>query len=731
MHPPSRSKQYFLNSQRIIWIVLALWTIILAASVTWNVIHLKRWMTEIAHSQARYAVKKDLSFRRWNTLHGGVYVPVTPTTPPNPYLDQIPDRDIRLPSGRLFTMVNPAYMMRQVYEQMKKDSGILGHITSLNPIRPQNTPDAWEAKALKAFAQGKTQVSSMEKIEGQAFLRHMEPLVTEKACLACHARQGYREGDIRGGISVSIPLAPLKAIERLNMMWLIPAHVVLWMIVSGGLVWGALRIRRSEGERRQMEEALQASERKYRSIFENAVEGMFQSSPEGFFLSVNEAMARMHGYESPEAMIKGITNLSRQLYVYPTDRDRYKKILEEQGRVENFEAQFRKKDGTVFWTCLNARIVRDEAGNIRYFEGIVQDITERKEAEAKLLTYSQEIADLYNSAPCGYHSLDPDGTFLNLNDMELEWLGVTREEVVGRKKLRDFLTPDSRIAFGEYFQVLLKQGWVKDLEYDLIRQDGTVFPVVVNSKIVKDGEGNFIMTRATMFNMTNLKRAQEELRRLNDTLEERVEARTEEMKKARRAALSMMQDAEIERERTKQILEKLNQSTDRIRVLSNAVDQSPSSVVITTREGLIEYVNPKFELLTGYTFEEVKGKTPRILKSGVHPEAVYKTLWETILSGKEWHGELCNKKKTGELYWERSSISALRNEAGEISNFISVREDVSEQKRLDEELNQRMKELERFTRLTINREEKMIELKEEINELLVKMGGEKKYKIVE
>ena len=102
-----------------------------------------------------------------------------------------------------------------------------------------------------------------------------------------------------------------------------------------------------------------------------------------------------------------------------------------------------------------------------------------------------------------------------------------------------------------------------------------------------------------------------------------------------------------------------------------------------------------------------------------------------FMSGKEWHGEICNQKKDGQLYWEQASISAIRNDAGEIIKFVSVREDITERKRLYEELKQQLEELERFNRLTIDREEGMIELKREINSLLKQMGEKKKYRIVE
>ncbi|MDQ5985715.1 MAG: hypothetical protein CSYNP_01431 [Syntrophus sp. SKADARSKE-3] len=153
--------------------------------------------------------------------------------------------------------------------------------------------------------------------------------------------------------------------------------------------------------------------------------------------------------------------------------------------------------------------------------------------------------------------------------------------------------------------------------------------------------------------------------------------------------------------------------------------------MITNDKGIIEYVNPKFEILTGYSAAEAKGNTPRILKSGIHDETFYREMWNTILNGKEWHGEICNKKKSGELYWEQALISSIRNDEGALSYFVSVREDITERRLMEEELKQRMEELERFTKLTIDREEKMIELKEEINTLLTQMGSETKYRIVE
>jgi PAS domain S-box-containing protein len=129
--------------------------------------------------------------------------------------------------------------------------------------------------------------------------------------------------------------------------------------------------------------------------------------------------------------------------------------------------------------------------------------------------------------------------------------------------------------------------------------------------------------------------------------------------------------------------------------LHRAVEQSPSMVLITDQQGRIEYVNPKFTEVTGYQPEEVEGRNPRFLQSGETGQAEYAQLWQTLTSGSVWHGEFHNRRKNGDLYWESAAISAVRDAAGTISHFLAVKEDISERKRLEAEVNARSQELAR------------------------------------
>ena len=153
---------------------------------------------------------------------------------------------------------------------------------------------------------------------------------------------------------------------------------------SSGKPIGFRGIARDVTDRKKAEEALKNSELKYRNIFENAVEGIYQTTREGRFITANAALARMTGYDSPEELIKSIKDIGTQLYVHPEDRKRFLEIRDTKGFVDDFEVEFYKKDGSTFWGVINARTVKDEQGKIIYTEGLVEDITIRKHAEEQL-----------------------------------------------------------------------------------------------------------------------------------------------------------------------------------------------------------------------------------------------------------------------------------------------------------------------------------------------------------
>ena len=163
------------------------------------------------------------------------------------------------------------------------------------------------------------------------------------------------------------------------------------------------------------------------------------------------------------------------------------------------------------WAYVNAFPDLDEAGDIRQVIVSLMDITDRERAEEDLRRSADEIADLYNHAPCGYHSIGPDGTFLRINDTELSWLRYRRDELVGKKRFQDLCTPAGLETFEQTFPILKSRGWMKDLEFQLIRKDGTPLQVLLSATAIKDSGGNYLMSRTTLYDITDRLRAEEAL----------------------------------------------------------------------------------------------------------------------------------------------------------------------------------------------------------------------------
>ncbi len=244
-----------IHLRRYVLALILLWTTGVAVSLGWNIHQLQQSILELAGASAATIYEKDVLYRRWASMKGGVYAPVSEATPANPYL-RVANRDVTTSGGCSLTLINPAYMTRQVNELARGVYNFQGHITSLNPIRPANAPDAWEARALKTFELGEKEQRTIERLSGKEYFRLMRPFVTEKSCLKCHADQGYRQGDIRGGLSVSILMTPLRQIEHSRMMQLSLAHFFLWGIGLGAIGLVTRRLWAQTKKREEAEEAV-------------------------------------------------------------------------------------------------------------------------------------------------------------------------------------------------------------------------------------------------------------------------------------------------------------------------------------------------------------------------------------------------------------------------------------------------------------------------------------------
>ncbi|MFW5730887.1 MAG: ATP-binding protein [Desulfonatronovibrionaceae bacterium] len=212
-----------------------IWTLIILISLFWNFQQETRTTRQAALMALEASFLKDVVYREWATRHGGVYVPESETTPANPYLAHIPERDILTPSNVRLTLVNPAYMTRQVHEMGKISYGLKGHITSLDPIRPENAPDDWEKKALEKFTQGSAQYWGISDMNGKPHMRFMKPLTIKTGCLKCHTDQQLTIGQNLGGISASIAMEPFYEMSSSQKRAYLLGHGLIWLTGLAGI----------------------------------------------------------------------------------------------------------------------------------------------------------------------------------------------------------------------------------------------------------------------------------------------------------------------------------------------------------------------------------------------------------------------------------------------------------------------------------------------------------------
>src|SRR5712691_11355872 len=202
--------------------------------------------------------------------------------------------------------------------------------------------------------------------------------------------------------------------------------------------------------RKLAKDARREAERKYRDIFENAVEGIFQTSPDGEFIAANPALARMLGFESPEELIRERTDIGRTHYVESERRAEFKRLLDQHDTVRGFEFEAYRKEGTKIWMSDNVRAVRDASGKLLYYEGTVEDITERKLAEEALRESEERYRDLVENSRDLICTHDLDGLVLSANPAAAAAVGYDLDEIVGKKTIRDLLVPEVRDQFDQY-----------------------------------------------------------------------------------------------------------------------------------------------------------------------------------------------------------------------------------------------------------------------------------------
>lgn len=394
-------------------------------------------------------------------------------------------------------------------------------------------------------------------------------------------------------------------------------------------------------EQIMMENKLRASEQKYRSIFENAVEGIYQTTPEGRYISVNPSFAGMFGYSSPEEMMSDVTDIGRQLYVDPPERERLKGLLAGQGYVEGFEAKMRRKDGAVFWISLNARCVRDADGAIMYYEGTNTDITWRKDAEARLQKVAAEWSVTFDAITDGICLLDAEANVVRANKAAGGMLDRAFDEIVGRKCC-ELMHGANELP--ENCPLAKMRSSLKHEEADIF-QEGKWFHVVVEP--ILDADGNLQGAVHIVSDITEHKIAEENI----------------------------------------------CAAEEKYRTLFMSAREG---IYQSTAEGRFLTVNPAMAEMYGYASPEemIAGITSIARQFYYYPEDREKFLRIMETEGEVSNFEVMHRKKDGSAIWVMSSGRPVLDDAGRLVCIEGMLISISKRKQAEEALARKQAELE-------------------------------------
>lgn len=259
---------------------------------------------------------------------------------------------------------------------------------------------------------------------------------------------------------------------------------------------------------KQIERDLLFSEMRYRRLFETAKDGIMLIQAEtGRIEDVNPFFMEMLGYSSEDCLGMQLWDIGSFKAVEKIKESFHE--LQKKEYVRYKEMPLVTKDGRNIHVEFVSNIY--SVDNKKIIQYNIRDITERHEIEREFHRYAEEIEDLYNHTPCGYHSVDKNGIFARINNTELSWLGYSREEIVGKKKFADFLTDKSLETYWDNFALLKERKWVKDIEYDMLRHDGSIMTVLISATAVTDAAGDFVMSRSTLYDITEHKKMQKAL----------------------------------------------------------------------------------------------------------------------------------------------------------------------------------------------------------------------------
>lgn len=459
-------------------VIALLWTLVVAALGLTHYYQTSQAILKNAQTAARASLDRDKTFRKWLTEHGGIYVPVSETARPNPYMDHLPERDIVSASGQVLTLIDHSTMIHQVHDVADHHLESHSYVFGNRALSSSTAPSDREQEIIAAFQQGGEEWTELTN-DTPRHLHLIQPFVADSSCLKCHGVQGFREGDILGGVGIMIPWADYQ--KELNDLTLNYAfgYGGLWLIGLLFTDFNRRRLRVHLKQRRQAEESLRLSEARYHSLFANSKAIMLLSDPQdGRIVHANPAACTYYGYTLERLQQMHLSDLNQLSHAEMTAE------LDRASAEDRHRLEFRHRlaDGQVRDVASYCSLIDFSGRQLLY--SIVHDITERKRAQREL----RKLSLAAEQSPAVVVITDLNGNIEYVNPKFTAATGYTREEVLGKNPRILQSGKTMPAVYNDLWTTLLAgQEWHGELLNQ--RKDGTLFWEQSSISPLRDEDG--------------------------------------------------------------------------------------------------------------------------------------------------------------------------------------------------------------------------------------------------
>lgn len=581
----------------------------------------------MATNTARANFFKDQAFRLWASQKGGLYAVVDEHTQPVPYMAHVPGRDIKSVDGRQLTLMNPASMLREMMDEYADLYGIKGRIVGIVTLNPNNRADAWEEKAIHAFQRGKKEVFEITEFEGKPHLRLIRPMVMQPVCMKCHGHLGFKLGEVRGAVGVSVPLAEYYASAQALKDRTLLTHGMIWLIglVGGGFAYGGQRRRLAERENNLKDMSLAAR------VFEGGLQAIAITDPNGIILRVNKAFTDITGYTAAEAIGHKTSLLKSGLQDTKFYEAMWRGILEE-GRWSG-ELWNRHKDGRLYAVSEHNTVLLDDDGQVRHFICMFEDITKRKQAESALNESEAHYREAQRTAHLGHWSYDTTSeSFIWWSEETFRLLGL--DPAKGDPTYAEFIErvhPDDRESVNAVVGRCLEDSQPFIVSYRVPLADGGIRRLEAKGEAHRNDHGQVTRMSGTVMDVTEQRQAEE-----------------------------------------------------RLQTFRALADASVDAIVIANpQDTCLTYANRAAHEMFGCDFERKKmvGKPGKIFWPPEDFETMARVIDQAVAGN--WQGDVRQLRANGEVFDANATVFAIGGANGQPVHIVAIIRDITAQKQAE------------------------------------------------